>query len=198
MPADPGPGPTSAPDRIGTELVAYNFANQTFLNYFRNCYAGWRGSVDWKFTTPIKSGYMSVARLTNLDLTTFDVDYRPDFTIQYNSTLKAGRAAQVRNLGFRNSAAGSAYVDTSIMNALEVNIPFTFPRRFAGTKNFAWSADPDRVCGAPFTLEIGLGETDDFSCEMFVCAGEDFMFYGFVGAPIIYTQPNEQGATAQN
>lgn len=191
MPALGGYDPLAFDSAMG---VPYAFVNNNYINYYKLSFAGWRGSIRWKFLPVTGLESMCVDRATGDTQRSAASNFRPVTSVPINT----GGAIPIARAGteaYVNSGAGSAATPCRTMNALEVEIPYHLPIRFskvygtysAATHNRLDTAYPG---GDSFGLiTVSAMDTNAVTFETFVGAGEDLTFFGFVGAPTLYSAP---------
>lgn len=193
MPSVGGYDPNAA-DSSGAG-VKFNYVNNNYINYYKGCFAGWRGSIRWKFLPFTEVACAYVDRGTGEAHRPALANYRPTITTNVDVGVGASGAAYAGTLGFEFSGAGSAMTPCRTMNALEVEIPYHTPLRFSKTYGEYMPANTNTLPngypggdGFHFTAVTGPSETE-LIYDTFVGGGEDFTFFGFVGAPTLYSSP---------
>jgi hypothetical protein len=176
------------PDATTTTGAGQNYwyLNQSFITYFKNYFAVWKGSTRYKLLNYVPSSSLAAVRLTG----------DTSRVLAFTHTAGGGPVAATADTMalYRASAAGMALTSTRTMDSLEIEIPYTLPCKYSRcNRNFSlgstniiqWGypgGDKVRVSliAAPgFNSEVGL-------VDCFVAAGDDFSFFGVVGAPVLY------------
>jgi len=172
---------------VDTTLLVnqYNYVAMTTMNYLRGAYAGWRGSIRWKFfgdNTDIK---MTVHRTPQTAVT---LNYVPTV-----NAISGSSSQRARNLiGFRDqSPTGMALTTNQVIPVIEVEIPYMLNTKFSQCKRECWASSDYTVqnmypSGNTFALGVTTSTVTTTMLDAFVAAGEDFSFMGFIGAPVTY------------
>lgn len=177
---------------IAVTTIPYWFTGQTYISYLKRAYAGWRGSVRWKFVpvTDIKS--MSVTRGTS------DVDNGTAVTVaQFLATPmpKTSNPSEMARAGLiwnDLGCSGMALTACHSQEGLEVEIPYAKDVRFSQTIGDYAGANVNTLensypGGDTFYLSVFTQEDNDYVVlNSYVAAGEDFNLFGFMGAPVVY------------
>jgi len=195
MPLAPGYDPDGADKTsLGTD---YNYVGMTYMTYFRRCFAGWRGSTRWKFVNVDGStSYQHAQRLSFESARVLALGNRADFFLNLDTNLGISNFARfplesgqsVQGMG------GAALTTNSTMNALEVEIPYASRYRFSPMRPYTALLTNGDANGFPggdaFSItSIGSGRAHNRNV-VHVAAGDDFSFFGFIGAPVFYVYAN--------
>jgi len=169
----------------------YSYCGPTYLTYLRRAYAGWRGSIRWKFCPNTTISSMEVTRRTGAAQRNITSTLRPS-TTNYPKTGSTGSSARKGLLGRDYASAGAARTQCRSQDALEVEIPYTVNLRFSQTANEYYSTNRNTLLrsfpgGDSFSLNVFSSQTDDYvNIDTFAAAGEDFNLFGWIGAPVVY------------
>lgn len=182
-------------------LLAGNFSwaagsnpvNNTLLSYLRFSYAGWRGSIRWKFTsTPAPSpaviGTIKATRDPN------QLGVGGTFSPLLNSTLTFAASSVCNNVSaFGNDWLGSALTHFDNMPSLEYEVPFYNNARYCQTGiNSMMPSLTNDFCNEDtlassvrmhVTMKDG-SDADLLVTTSYVAAGDDFQFLYFIAPPI--------------
>jgi hypothetical protein len=193
MPGMPGYDP-NGPDVTGGG-AAYLYANNNYINYYKQCFAGWRGSIRWKFLPVSNCEYVYVDRATGAAQRAAVVNYRRSATFPIIANQGTAVTAYAGVSAHKYSGAGCATTPCRTMNALEIEVPYHLPIRFSKTYGEFLPVDTN-------TLANGYPGGDSFHFagasavnnsqvlfDTYVAGGEDLTFFGFVGAPTFYSAP---------
>ncbi|AYN75542.1 structural protein [Cragig virus 1] len=193
MPAPGGYDPAS-PDTTGAG-VKYWYNNNNYINYYKLCFAGWRGSIRWKFLPISESELVYVDRATGPSQRAAASNFR--VTSSQPIALGAGATGPAHSgmSSFQYSGSGCALTPCKTMNALEVEVPYHLPIRFSYVHNPYMAAATNTLAnGYPggdsfhLTFSSAVGKSE-VTFDTYVAGGEDLTFFGFVGAPTLYSAP---------
>lgn len=187
-------------DLDGIDVTAsgtgYNYVGFTYLAYFKRCFAGWRGGIRWKFAgIDGQVTNMVVSRRSDNSDRVRTVDYRVSGTNDLNNVNQSA-LNEVQMINNYGSLGGSALTVNRTNDSLEVEIPFTFPIRFA-TNGGNITSDTNNTSTAYYpngdSFDIRIVNSNNTATkgiiDLFVSAGDDFTFMGFIGCPVFYTGP---------
>lgn len=191
MPAMPGFDP-NGPD-LTAALTPYTYVGNCYINYLKLAYAGWKGSIRWKFLPVSSVKAMSVSRNTGDDERKLDVDYAYDAIYAYavgaTNAFVAGNRLFTREM----TGGGAAITQCRTQDALEVEIPYTTNLRFSKTHGDYLKVNTNSLAnGYPggdtfrFFYDSAPGVALSL-IDTYVAAGEDFTLHGWVGAPVVYS-----------
>lgn len=193
MPLAPGYDPNGQDTVTGG--VQYNLVNYTYITYLRRAFAGWRGSIRWKFFPASNLGKVSVQRATGSQRDLL-ASYVAAVASQTWSTFITNTQLVRNELRyFTQTGGGEVVTQPRTMDSLEVEIPYAVPLKFSRTTlDYMGAGDNgiDSACpGGDSFLLLGRSVRGDSAVIMdaYVSAGEDFMFTGFIGAPRMYYNP---------
>jgi hypothetical protein len=172
----------------------YWYASPTYINYFKSAYAGWRGSIRWKYLpTSNNVASMVVHRVESLSNRALVSDGRPIISSITSPGSTVSSYAQKGVSKTSGSLAGAAATMNRTMDSLEVEIPYALPIRFSEVKgNYLTSGANTLNSSFPggnayhLTLNTNTGGAY-VAFDTYVAAGEDFTFFGFVGAPVMFS-----------
>jgi hypothetical protein len=191
MPAESGYN-TSGPDVTGS-ASAYNYAATTYINYLKPAYAGWRGSIRWKFIPLTRPTRLEVTRMTGSENRLLATNYRARASYTPTTADTVSQMAAGSLFDRTCTGAGTALTQCRTMDALEVEIPYTTPLRFSKTKgDFQLVNSNSLAAGYPggdsFILWLSTDiDRSQTAVDTFVAAGEDFTLFGWIGAPVLYS-----------
>jgi len=199
MPLPPGADP-DGPDRTST-LDAYTYVGTTYLNYFRRCYAGWRGSIRWKFVpTDSQIQNMFAERVSTANNRGKATTYRPGAILNISGGLGPSNYARyfIADPDNFHGAGGAALTTNRTMNALEVEVPYAFAQRFSMVRNYSGTSTNVENRAYPGGDAFSLSTIVDGGrnrMAAYVAAGDDFSYFGFIGAPeyFVYDDPPADG-----
>ena len=189
LPILPGFDPLG-PD-VTTIGTPYSYVNSTYIGYLQNAFAGWKGSLRYKAcpnrsTVMLRARRVTGATLREKSLTMIATPTTFPASSGQSLTARAGMTVGI-GLG-----SGAVMTQTRSQDALEFEVPNTVPLRFCktATQYLASNTYEDAFPGGDsFILDIGTSTVGGASnVDLYVAAGEDFSFYGWVGAPVVYTQ----------
>jgi hypothetical protein len=191
MPAMPGFDP-NGPD-LTAALTPYTYVGNCYINYLKLAYAGWKGSIRWKFLPVSSVKTMSVSRNTGDEERKLDVDYAYDAIYAYavgaTNAFVAGNRLFTREM----TGGGAAITQCRTQDALEVEIPYTTNLRFSKTHGDYLKVNTNSLAnGYPggdtfrFFYDSAPGVALSL-IDTYVAAGEDFTLHGWVGAPVMYS-----------
>lgn len=182
------------PDAIDTTFVGstpYWYCQNTYLTYFKYFFAGWRGSIRYKFLPLTDVQALRVEQTAGESLRKGASTFRPIYTSFLPTSTNPKEWAQIAGIGGFYSASGSAATQNRTMDSLEVEIPYQVPLRFSLTQK-KFNADSTNSLengtpgGSAFHIVAYTAPTPKFGMDAYVAAGEDFNFFGKVGAPVMY------------
>ncbi len=183
---------TTAVDVTST-AIPYWYNSQTYINYFKNYFAGWRGSVRYKFTPNSSLKNINVQRFTGTAGRSHVASYRPFRTTKIIAAQSTSVSAYQGLLEQNYATAGGALTQCRSQDALEVEIPYHLPVRFSKTQGEFNTAGSNTLAngypgGDSFWLNMYTNDNGDIIANVasYVAAGEDFTLFGVVGAPVMY------------
>lgn len=192
MPSSPGFDPNGF-DRTTGFLTPYNYVSNTYINYFKGAYAGWKGSIRWKFLPSTSTtANMTVTRLEDEINRAAQSDGRATAAYSYAPLDSYGGYAANGVGRMRGSTAGGAVTQNRTMDSLEVEIPYALPIRFSNVQGEYMPTATNTLSnsypgGSAYQLDVSTTKAGAVvAFETYVSAGEDFTLFGFVGAPVIY------------
>jgi len=170
----------------------YNYVGSSYINYLKRGYAGWRGSVRWKFLPASEQATLSATRATGEPLIQSAVNYVTNYV--YHSAIADSNSIMARGYLVPNElfSGGGAVTQNRSQDALEVEIPFATNLRFSKTKGDFALVNTNTLANAypggdTFSVVATSAPTTERTVvQSFVAAGEDFTLMGFVGAPVSY------------
>lgn len=185
-------GNVPSPLHLTAASAGYNYCNTTVLNIMSLLFAGKRGSVRYKFFPYLsQSPYGSniyVERLgENGPLPAADV-FPPTPTY---ATKNASAFSGVTPNGFAGDASpplgpnGVACTFGDVNPMLEVEQPYYSEYRFEPGRKIDYTNPAFTTFNAYCVHWTGVEDNTCTLCS-YVCAGEDFQFYYFVGVPSLY------------
>jgi hypothetical protein len=173
--------------------VPYCYVNNNYINYYKQCFAGWRGSIRWKFLPVSNCEYVYIDRATGAGQRAAVVNYRRTATYPIIANQGTAVTAFAGVSAHRASGAGCAVTPCRTMNALEIEVPYHLPIRFSKTYGEYLPVNTN-------TLTNGYPGGDSFHFagastvnnsqvlfDTYVAGGEDLTFFGFVGAPTLFS-----------
>lgn len=187
-----GPGQDPNGIHISSFGNAMNFVGLTHLDYFRRAFNGWKGSIRYKVLPKYGNlNSMTVVRIQ--DNETLDQGFPFNVGSSFitaspsASTIAAG-GNQSRGFG----TGGMAMTVNDTMDSLEFEIPYALPTRYSGCGVSANATIADSLINAyPQGNRVNLILTCEETgvtpvVDLYVGTGEDFSYYGFIGAPHLY------------
>lgn len=196
-------------DNVGN----YNFVNNTLLAWYRFGYAGWRGSIRYKFIIDANNftnleNSIYARRLYNTAYTTTQFSQFVDQAVTAsNSDTEAERLHTIL-LNTHPSLGGVDLAYGRIKNGIEYEVPYYVPQRFiwnrlpaptnTNTENpndsyyqneYAMAHSVHQVYF--FGLDTWFEPANKFLTSTWVAAGEDFGLHYFMAAPVVgFTEPD--------
>lgn len=191
MPYAPG----FATDGVDTTaaLNSYNYVGNSYISYLKRGYAGWRGSIRWKFLPASKFATLSASRATGEPLVQSAVNYVTNFVFHSLTTHTPSQMAHGYLQPNELFSGGGAITQNRTQDALEVEVPFATNLRFSKTKGDFAAVNTNRIDtaypgGDTFSVVATTAVNSERTViQSFVAAGEDFTLLGWVGAPVSYT-----------
>lgn len=191
MPAVGGFDP-NGPD-VTAGLNPYTYVGNNYINYIKGAFAGWKGSIRWKFVPMRTQVQLAASRDTGNSQRATAVDYRRHGTAAFNAATSIDFAAYSRLAPFEMTGGGAALTQCRTMDALEVEIPYTTNMRFSKVEGDYLKVNtntlPNGYPGGD-TFVVSVMSADNSSSTLldtYVAAGEDFSLFGWVGAPVVYS-----------
>lgn len=191
MPALSGFDPNGPDTTAGAD--PYTYVGNSYINYLKLAYAGWKGSVRWKFCPNSNTKVLSVSRDTGNGQRNQAVTYSSDIVFHYDPTDTISQITY-NNLVVREMTGGGAALTMNrSQDALEVEVPYTTNLRFSKTHGDYLKVNTNSLAnGYPGGDSFNLYSTSDplnelTSIDTYVAAGEDFTLHGWVGAPVVYS-----------
>lgn len=174
-----------------TNPTDYQFAQNTFLNYFTPAFTCYRGGIRWKYML------ISDQDVKGKQLLTVVNNISPSFAtgvgdtvLENDAATYSEKCAQWRTL--MPSMMDGAYVTAADHNpVVEVEIPYYRPHRFA----YAKQATLDLSVGSKsFFHDVRWTENTTSTSHNRILAfnsvGEDFTYGFYTGPPVAYYQPD--------
>lgn len=191
MPAVPGFDPNGPDTTAGADQ--YIYAGPTYLNYLKLAYAGWKGSIRWKFLPNSAASSLTVARDTGDESRKVAVDYSPSIVFHPLPTMSDSVMAHGYLSGRGMTGGGTAMTQCRSQDALEVEVPYTTALRFSKVEGDYLKVNTNTLDNAypggdTFNLYASSAPTREFtSIDTYVAVGEDFSLMGWVGAPTLWS-----------
>lgn len=192
FPTTGGYDPAGQDSAIGPIPFWYN--NSTYLTYFKYYFAGWRGSIRYKFCPNSEIHNIYAQRYTGATARATASTFRPLTTQAVLRGQSTSVSAHNGIIDAKHSSAGSALTQNRTMDALEVEIPYHINLRFSRTHAVFNAVNTNTIGNAypggdAFVLlaHTPYSASSIFNCAVYVAAGEDFNFFGRVGAPVLYS-----------
>lgn len=188
MPSMPyyfGPDATDGIDTIAGG-AGFN-TGTTFMQYFSQAYAGWRGGIRYKMV-PTSASAGSTLFWTRQNGRTDAYSQAPQQTAMtaagtFNAALSDGA------LVFEDTTSGASGTNRNMLSK-EVELPYASPYRFSLTSRDVYSnSESFYFPGGYSTRWIYSSGTTFHPADALItyCAvADDFTFTGFVGAPVYY------------
>jgi len=175
-------------DTVTGAAVSYNLVGNSYFAHIYRGFAGWRGSMRYKFLNLSSTLAMRVERLTGVQRNVA-VTMVPYFTTTSNLT---GDARFYASKGLRShfhSPAGTVATQNRTMDSLEVEIPYTIPLNFSVVRTVFNAISQNTLsngypAGDAFSLssDSDLSTTEPLECDIYVATGEDISLFGYNGA----------------
>jgi len=171
-----------------------NYAKLGPITYFAPGFAGWRGSVRWKFLKDayrLNLSFPSVLSVTNSDSLVFDTLTTAIPAYTYQSGHSYWNYAY-DNIGFAGMAIGQECVNST----MEVEVPFQSNFKMASPRDLCLgSSTPGSISpvGFRFANRSHAYRSKEYSnnkgiTATFVAGGEDFSLMGFICTPPLFRQ----------
>lgn len=197
----PGPGLNYYDSTtINTNIAgptAFNFMHNTYMHYFRQAFAAYRGSVRYKYLGNVNAAVNPIITATRdtRELPTAD---RFAYVLTGNflggSFSSRSRTFMLEDREHIHSAAGMGLKSVFFNNGVDIELPWYAPVRFLWTfmpyqtspTSFRYLTETTlarnhhKVCIRAPSGAFGTA----FSFSQFVAAGEDFSLHYFLGAPV--------------
>lgn len=161
-------------------LVAVNFSNMTYLNWFTPCYAGWRGGLRSKYYAPGAS-LLSVRREGPVSGSSIEV-----VGVTLSTSNESEIADEARRL-YWGGHGGLHNIHTDTDGGAEIEFPFYSYKRFAHGRMFpigsASNLDQGHVdahTGIVSALDSGTP-----GIFRYVAAGDDYSTFFWIGQPVL-------------
>lgn len=186
----------------GTPNYAYNYCQTTLLNWITPCFAGWRGSMRWKFVPRHNWNGNTAMMYATRSLAEETVQFEQDDRA-INPTLASRRTLELVALqdnamltnvdGFAcpTGALGTAYVNHT-NSTLEVEIPYYSRVRFIPWRTLDTTSGTLDALLTPLKCIYNLTWTRVVNrsaiVDLHVAAGDDFQTYFWTGPPRLYRE----------
>lgn len=163
----------------------YNYVDNTYLNYFTPCYAGWRGGIRNKYVTT--SGVPATIIVTRAG--PFDgVLGSLGQVLPYGNYSNQDSQNWNDSLAHRHTRSGSA-ICTGIDGSCEVEIPYYSWKRFSPTRTFfqantSYPVEKRNNLYHYLTCKQNSGSSDS-GIYRFVAAADDFSLFFWQGQPLM-------------
>jgi len=191
MPAQGGFN-TAGPDTT-LGLDPYLYAQNNYINYLKGAFAGWRGSIRWKFLPKRGMENIVISRNTGDGQRELATNYNYYLSSIMNPAYSAGKIAYDEILHLPNTGGGAALTQCRTQDAIEVEVPYTTNLRFSKTKGEFMTVNANSIAagypgGDSFNITTSSSTATYFTAfSSYVAAGEDFTLFGWVGAPTVYS-----------
>lgn len=181
------------PDQA-TGPAAYSYCEMTLLNWFTPAYVCRRGSIRWKYILTGPDGDVGIPRNYISAGPAYEVSAfsRSKITVAQTSTsnvLRASYAALKTGLG------GQIVQPAKHNSVVQIEFPHNLNRRFmtARTANLLGGNDDHTFHYVSQYQGTTAGGTNNVILG-YVAAGDDFDLSFYIGAPIVYIQPDPAAA----
>jgi len=185
FPLMPGGG---GPDVSVLGNVTYNGSSP--LQLFSRAFAGWRGSIRYKFLSNVTLASQAVYRDSADVFRSLNTTYDMNITDISDAQTQSARAYNSLNKLFPQG--GIAVTQNRSMDSLEVEVPYSLPIRFSETQRGSSLTTSNTKTnnypyGDSFTYVENTAVAQRGSTHVYYAAGDDFTFFGFVGCPKFHT-----------
>jgi len=171
----------------------YNYCNTVMLHYLMTAYAGWRGSIRWKWlykcaSTIVKNGSLYIQRQSIEGGDKFQQNFTTAF--QGADFKEYARSAcqqfpdSPRYAGGFAGPRGMVYTNLYINPNAEFEVPWYNDARFAPGKRADWTRI-NKDCESYFYQWIDKGDPSTHY-DLYCAAGEDFQTFFYTGPPRMY------------
>jgi len=173
---------------VNSAFGTTNYCKNTLFNYIGSAYMGWRGGMRWKFLTALgdHAGELRAQRLNTLA----PINTYTQTAVDVTTATVAEAMRNVTEM-YDTLWAGGAATPTSNQSVLEVEIPYHNNHRFAIARELNYASSQSDPTFNPFAIDyIGSFANADRGngLQAYVAAGEDFSYFFFVGAPVMFVQ----------
>jgi hypothetical protein len=177
---------------LNAGAARYAYGQTTLLNYLTPAYAGWRGSIRWlvDMTRFDATDETCDVIVTRQDSCANDENYVSLVAETWTSQGQAAIVNQERTTG--RTFDGSLYQSTKTNPAIMFEVPYYKNTRFTPAKRLDNPGVVDDLQNG-WNLTAVMRSSNRQGTEYaqcFVSAGEDFNCFFFLGAPIMYYEPN--------
>jgi hypothetical protein len=162
----------------------YAYAHMTLLTYVTRAFAGWRGSTRWLVLyNGEPEGVIGITR---------GGDKIPEDTVvktPFPLNTPAKKALINEFCKSHTGTAGSVFQHTAINALVGAEVPYYSPLRFtSGRRATRFALIGNSQPSVEFSYEGMVDNTTVHSMSTFVCAGEDFNCFFYVGPPRCYVE----------
>jgi hypothetical protein len=191
FPAYIGPPPSAAAARSSTgATTAFNYGNNSIMQYYAMSFLGYRGSIRYKMVPNVNSS-----------------GRQGTFTITRGTPAVSVKTSSISVLALNNVSVSDSYTMDVASRAVggfegtqlyfgEVNPCFEFTIPYYDNKryrllDFERIIDPDFNYRNTLNMTVASRGTADYqqaSVDVWVSPGEDFNFIWYLGCPILYQQ----------
>mgnify|MGYP003574277802 FL=1 len=181
----------------------YNYANTLLLHFVTAGFAGWRGSMRWKF---LPRGYYDAfrsaayvarnraepsitkfarVRREQLDARSFS-EGASGGTAEFPYSVATTANSQAPPVG----SMGTAYTHCHVNPALEVEVPFYSSYRFVPGKVEDYTTGSNTFTGPGLDYRFYTVTRPSACIDCHCAAGDDFQVYFWTGLPRMYYEPS--------
>jgi hypothetical protein len=107
-------------------LGRHNYVNWSYINFYKLCFAAWRGSVRYKVIPQVAAGNGNITFVGHL---TSSIRVPNNFTL--NNTFNYSFMSKNCTRIFRDAGRGAAISDSGTKRMIEAEIPYYRNRRFS-------------------------------------------------------------------
>lgn len=160
---------------------AYNYCDMTMLNWVTPAYAGYRGSIRWKYATMLQrssapnnllNAHMQVTRTPVGNLGYLNFSTAVTYDLSYIARTIRAQVA--------HTCSGATFTNRLTNGTVEAELPYQSNRRFYSARR----DNPNQVNSEFPSHRLQIVTTEGSSAFMSYCAaGEDFQLYFFVNVP---------------
>jgi hypothetical protein len=171
----------------------YNYCNTVMIHWVTNAFAGWRGSIRYKILFDTNR----ITSATNMSSRVYVAreDIAPAGAAKYSNVSVAqgfyltneDAAAQViKGNTDVTGVKGMVFATDVINNAIEFEVPFYSPFRFAPGKDANYTSAATLTRAPNWIMCARLYQNERTAMDYHVATGEDFQVYFFTGLPRMY------------
>jgi hypothetical protein len=177
---------------------SYNYCNTVLMHWVTYAFAGWRGSIRYKFLP--RGGFTHMTTMIERSGIRQGTQYSFSVGVPEGATSFSNAASEtVARIGTTPindrplaGKKGMVYAVSEINPCVEVEMPFYSQARFVPGRTQDWTGSAFNTRyneSFDYRSWVNSSEGDESFIDSYVATGEDFQVYFFKGLPRMYYEP---------